>query len=386
MSAPSHNTPAPITEERKAFQNLNSLLMQSKEQIARALPRHLTPERLIRMAVTAFQRTPGLQKCSPISIVGCVIQAGELGLDLSGPLGQAYMVPYFNKHTRQQEAQFQIGYRGLVKLAFNSGKVSHFNAHEVCERDQFFFEYGTNQRLSHRPALTDRGDVIGYYSVLKMKDGSADFEFMSVEDINKHRDRYSKSADRQDSPWQTAFDEMAKKTVIRRLAKRAPVSAEMQAAAALDELGENGVPQGLGVGLEAPALPPPSPPVGNHSLRAPYKIPDEPRAGEAVTEMPEQLPDDEPEPVPVPQPTVEAEQEKPKPALSGDDQMALTDWIADTTDRIAKATRSIQLNTIAAEIQATTWTPAHVRQELVAACDKRNGELAPKAAKSRGQF
>jgi recombination protein RecT len=399
MSAPTPNTPAPVTAERKAFQTLNNLLQQSKEQIARALPKHMTPERLIRMAVTAFQRTPALQECSPLSIVGCVIQAGELGLDLSGPLGQAYMVPYFNKHTRQKEAQFQIGYRGLVKLAFNSGKVSYFNAHEVCENDSFYFEQGTSQRLVHRPVLVGRGEVIAYYSVIRMKDGASDFEVLSLEDVRKHRDRYSKSADRADSPWQTAFDEMAKKTVIRRLAKRAPVSAELQTAASLDEMAEVGVQQPLAIGLESPAALP-GPPVGNHSLRAPKNPEPQPYEAEPIDADYEvdgkPLPDPEPlapapggSPAPATSPTetilkaavANAEQQK---APSDEDQMALRDFVAEMTDRIKAAERSIHIGEIKTEIGAATWVPSHVRQELLTACDQRNAALAPK--KQRGQF
>lgn len=287
VPATTNGTKAKPPATRKPVDSFRALLLQSKEQIALALPRHLTPERMVRMAITAFQRTPALQKCSPLSIVGCVIEAAQLGLELTGPLGQAYMVPYFNKHTRQEEAQFQVGYRGFLKLAFNSGKVSYFNAHEVHANDFFVYEYGTNQRLVHKPALRDRGEVVAFYSVLRLKDGSSDFEVMSLEDVTAHRDRYSKASSPA-SPWNTAFNEMGKKTLIRRLAKRAPVSVELQSAAALDEYAEAGVPQGLALGLtvdEASSLPP----VGRASLRGP--APSAPPPDVVADDVP---PDDEP--------------------------------------------------------------------------------------------
>ena len=165
MSAPTqvtkpngNNLPAIPARAPTAVDTLHALLQRSKAQIALALPRHMTPERMIRVALTACHRSPALLECSPVSVLGCVIQAGELGLELTGPLGQAYMVPYWNKNTKQKEAQFQVGYRGLIKLAFNSSMVSYFNAHCVHENDAFEFNYGTSQRLKHTPSLTTRGD------------------------------------------------------------------------------------------------------------------------------------------------------------------------------------------------------------------------------------
>lgn len=229
---------------------LNELLQRARKQIEVALPRHLTAERMIRVAITAVSKTPALQECSPLSIVGCVIQSAELGLELSNPLGHAYMVPYRNKHTGQKEAQFQIGYRGLQELAYRSGRVSSFPAHVVFENDSFVFEYGTKPILKHKPTLSEPGPAKAVYAVIVFKDGSSDFEVMSVAQIEAHRKRYSKDS-RQDSAWNTAWDEMAKKTVIRRLAKRAPLSADIVRAAVADEYVEAGIGDYAGV-LSAP--------------------------------------------------------------------------------------------------------------------------------------
>jgi recombination protein RecT len=81
---------------------LSQLLERSKLQIARALPKHLTPERMMRMALTAYSSTPLLQQCNATTIIGCVVKASELGLELTGPLGHAYMVPRRNKKNNNQ--------------------------------------------------------------------------------------------------------------------------------------------------------------------------------------------------------------------------------------------------------------------------------------------
>jgi recombination protein RecT len=218
---------------------IRDLLDRSKGQIALALPKHLTPERMVRVAMTTVLKTPQLLECSPLSIVACVIQASELGLELSGPLGHAYLVPYFNKHTKQKEAQFQIGYRGLIDLAYRSGKVITFCSRVVYKNDKFRFAYGTEASIAHEPTLDDPGEPIAVYAVVKTKDGGVDFEVMSKTQIDAHRQRYSKQTSDY-SPWVTAWEEMAKKTPMRRLAKRVPLSVELVSAAVADEYGEVG--------------------------------------------------------------------------------------------------------------------------------------------------
>lgn len=213
---------------------IHNAIERAKPQIALALPKGLTPERITRAAWSLIQKTPKLQECTPRSIIAGIMQASELGLELSGVLGQAYLVPRYNSRLRCQEASFQVGFRGLIVLAFRSGLISFFNAHAVHERDAFDFEYGTRQRLYHKPAAGDRGEAIAYYAVFRTKDGSADFEVMSLAEVMRHRERYSPRG-KNDSTWDTNFAEMACKTCIIRLAKRAPISVELHSAAAQDE-------------------------------------------------------------------------------------------------------------------------------------------------------
>ncbi len=254
----------PAQKPARPIDTLRDLLEKSKGQLEMALPSHLTPERMIRVALTAVQRQQALLDCSPVSIVSCVMQAAELGLELTGPLGHCYMVPRWNGKTKCKDATFQVGYRGLIALAFRSGMVSHFNAHEVCANDSFAFAYGTDQYVKHVPSMEDRGPVIAYYATFRTKDGASDFEVMSRKDVEAHRDRYSKKPQFGEWVWETAFDEMAKKTVIRRLAKRAPLSSELIQAAVSDEYGEAAI--GAGGRPEQTIN---GPPVGRISLRPP---------------------------------------------------------------------------------------------------------------------
>jgi recombination protein RecT len=226
--------------------DLRGLLDKSKQHIAMALPKHLTAERMIRVAIAAYMQTPKLQECSPLSIVHCVVQSSQLGLELTGPLGEAYMVPYYNKDTRQREAQFQVGYRGFLSLAYRSGKVRTFCARVAYTNDVFRYTLGTDPKIHHVPAEGDQGDVRYFYSVLMLKGGGVDFEVMSKAAVDAHRMKYSKQ--REDgafNPWNTAYEEMGKKTLIRKLAKRAPMSVELVTAAVQDEYVEAGVPLSL---------------------------------------------------------------------------------------------------------------------------------------------
>lgn len=235
------------------------------KQLAAALPGHLKTAgpRYARCVLTEFQKNWQLTKCTAMSIFGCMIQAAQLGLEIGGPLGQAYMVPYGNKKLGmdpddpkypRKEAVFQIGYRGLAQLAHRSGMVKAAYAHIVCVNDQFDIALGTEPRVLHKPARTDRGAIIGAYAVVQYTNGGCDFEYMTKNEIEKHRDRYSKAAGKDDSPWKTAPEEMMKKTPFRRLMKRVPMATELQAAAMLDEYGEAGVGQQLHTLVNAEGL------------------------------------------------------------------------------------------------------------------------------------
>lgn len=196
---------------------------KSQGAIAKALPSTITSERFTRMATTAVTMNPDLGKCTPASFIGAMLQAAALGLEPNTALGQAYLIPYNNYKTQSKEAQFQIGYRGLIELAHRSGDFKSIEAHVVYENDEFEYEFGLEPKLKHKPAMKNRGDIVWVYAVYKLQSGGYGFEVMSKEDIDAHRKKYSKA---RTSPWDTAWEGMAKKTVIKQALKYAPLKSE----------------------------------------------------------------------------------------------------------------------------------------------------------------
>lgn len=201
--------------------------------IQKALPSVITPERFTRMVLSALSATPKLAECSPQSFLAAMMTAAQLGVEPNTALGQAYLLPYRNHG--QMECQFQLGYKGLIDLAYRSGEVSVIQAHTVYENDVFEYELGMDPKLRHVPAKSDRGDAVAYYAMFKTKDGGYGFEVMSVDDVQRHAQRYSKSYGSGSSPWRSNFDEMAKKTVLKRALKYAPLKSDFVRGVAQDE-------------------------------------------------------------------------------------------------------------------------------------------------------
>jgi recombination protein RecT len=221
--------------------NIRALLEQSKKQMTMALPKHLTADRLLRVAMTSIQRTPKLLDCTQQSLLACVMTCAQLGLEPDQFLGQAYLVPYGNVCT------LIPGYRGYIALARRSGEVQSVSSQVVYENDHFVLQYGIEEKLEHTPAEGDRGSVKGAYVVFKYKDGSYSFDYMAKGDIDKIRKR-SKAAN--DGPWVTDYDEMAKKTVIKRHVKLAPLSVEFAHAVALEDRANMGESQADLLGMD----------------------------------------------------------------------------------------------------------------------------------------
>ncbi|WP_418440569.1 recombinase RecT [Candidatus Allofournierella excrementavium] len=211
---------------------MRAYIAKMEGEIAKALPSVLTPERFTRITLSALSATPKLAETTPQSFLGAMMTAAQLGLEPNTPLGQAYLLPYKNKGVL--ECQFQLGYKGLIDLAYRSGQVSIIQAHAVHENDEFSYEYGLEPKLSHKPALRDRGEVTCYYAMFRTKDGGFGFSVMSKEDIQAHAERFSQSYGSDFSPWKTNFDEMAKKTVLKRVLKYAPLKSDFVKAAAAD--------------------------------------------------------------------------------------------------------------------------------------------------------
>lgn len=227
------------TQEQKSVQKsgkpstLRDYIKQMEGEIAKALPTVITPERFTRMVLTALSTDKKLELCTPQSFLGAMMTAAQLGLEPNTPLGQAYLIPYKNKGVL--ECQFQIGYKGLIDLAYRSGEVEIIQAQVVYENDEFDYELGLDPKLKHKPAKDNRGNPIYYYAIFKTKSGGYGFEVMSINDIKGHAKKYSQSYSSEYSPWQKNFDEMAKKTVLKRVLKYAPLKSDFVRAIAVDE-------------------------------------------------------------------------------------------------------------------------------------------------------
>lgn len=219
----------PAVDQKKVMQGL---ILSMKDEIKKALPSVITGERFTRMILTAMSNTPDLMNCDPKSFLGAMMQAAQLGVEPNTPLGQAYLIPYRNKGNL--ECQFQLGYKGLIDLAYRSGEVTIVQAHEVHANDKFEYSYGLDPKLEHIPAMIDRGDVIAYYAIFKTKSGGYGFNVASAEDIKAHAKKYSKSYNSAFSPWNTSFDEMAKKTVLKQCLKYAPLKSDFVRAVVAD--------------------------------------------------------------------------------------------------------------------------------------------------------
>ena len=218
----------PAQNQQAPQMSMKDWINKSQYAISKALPSAITPERFTRMATTAVTMNPDLGECTPSSFIGAMLQAAALGLEPNTPLGQAYLIPYNRKDRRTgkfyKEAQFQIGYRGLIELAHRSGEFMSIEAHIVYENDEFDYELGLEPKLRHKPALKNKGEMVWVYAVYKLQSGGYGFEVMSREDIEKHRDKYSQA--KSFSPWVTNFEAMAKKTVIKQALKYAPLKSE----------------------------------------------------------------------------------------------------------------------------------------------------------------
>lgn len=220
--------------DRKQPKTIAEWIEASKAEIAKALPKHITADRLARVALTTIRQNDKLKACNPLSLMSGIMQAAQLGLE-PGVLGHCYLVPYGN------EAQFIIGYKGMIDLMWRSGMYQTLYVQEICERDEYEIEYGSNPKLFHKPARSDRGKPIYYYLFAEYKNGGKFWHVMSIEEIEEHRAR-SRAAN--NGPWKTDYVAMCKKTVVRSASRWMPMSIELQRQIATDgsvktELSEN---------------------------------------------------------------------------------------------------------------------------------------------------
>lgn len=218
-------------ESQPAQPSMQQYIRQMEGAIKKALPSVMTPERFTRIVLSALSANPKLGSTTPQSFLGAMMTAAQLGVEPNTPLGQAYLIPYYNKGTL--ECQFQLGYKGLIDLAYRSGEISVISAQVVHENDDFSYSFGLNPELKHIPAKSERGEPTYVYAMFKTKDGGYGYEVMSIDDVRAHAKKYSKSYG--NGPWQTNFEEMAKKTVLKKVLKYAPLKSDFIRDMAQDE-------------------------------------------------------------------------------------------------------------------------------------------------------
>ena len=199
-----------------------------KLEVARALPKHLSADRFMRVAVTALTKTPKLAECDQASFFGSLLTLSQFGLEPDGR--RAHLIPFENRKRGVVECQLIIDWKGYVELAMRSGVVANLHADVVRVGD--LLEYSAGRLIAHVPHFLRRdadkpaeaGEVFAVYALANFRDGSSKCEVLSIDEVEGIRKR-SRASD--SGPWVTDFNEMAKKTAFRRLSKWLPLSPEV---------------------------------------------------------------------------------------------------------------------------------------------------------------
>lgn len=222
---PQDETTTEIAQAEEKPLSLKDSLLGRETQLKTLLPPQINAGRFMRIVFMQIQKNPKLLEATQDSVVASVMRAAEHGLIPDGRNGA--LVPFRNNKKQCMECQFMPMYQGLIDLARRSGMIADIFPATVCENDEFEFELGLNRKLVHKPAMSDRGKAILYYAVVQFTDGTTTFGPgpMTPEEINKIKKR-SKAAN--NGPWQTDFEAMAWKTVIKRVLKFCPASVELQ--------------------------------------------------------------------------------------------------------------------------------------------------------------
>lgn len=243
-----------IKSEKDRVVTVRDALARQKTTIVQAIPKFLSAERFMTLAFTAIQRNPKLLDAWMPSLLGAVVKAAQLGLEIDDVLGHAHLVPFKNSRENRTDVVLIPGYRGLMDLARRGRTVSTIDAHTVYTVDDFDYAYGSKPFIHHKPkwgkrhalpdGKTDIEAIKGFYAIARLRDGACQFWVLSLEETLEIRDRFSRGFQQDpQSPWVYHFDQMGEKSALRRLcAKRLPASPELLEAANLDDRAEAGVP------------------------------------------------------------------------------------------------------------------------------------------------
>lgn len=256
-------------QRRQPEPELVRLVKKMGPQMDKAVPSHLTGDRMARITLTALRVTPKLADCTKSSFLGAVMSAATLGLEVNTPLGHAYLIPFHSRKRGVTECQLIIGYRGMMEIARRSGVVRSIRAVVVRKCDRFEVTEGLNANLIHVPNTdqdSGHSPITHVYAVARLADGDPIFVWLTKAEVERRRGR---SLSKRGSPWDTDYEAMAKKTAVRALFPWLPQSTEvarLATAVALDEAADRGASQvrayspevvealdAVGVELEAPS-------------------------------------------------------------------------------------------------------------------------------------
>ena len=231
--------------------DMRDLIQANWPRMAAVLPKHIDPERMMQLAISTMNKNPKLLNCTAESVLGCLMTASSLGLepnDVNG-LGQAYIVPYGNTAT------YISGYRGLYKLALNSGEIQSITVEAVFDGDEFEYRMGDDAHITHVPDLNAEHsyeNLVCVYCITRLKNGGIQRTVMPKAEIEKRR---NVSKAKSSGPWKDWPVEMAKKTVIRAAAKTWPLSAEKSRAVDIASAADEQVGGSYGTFFEERIIP-----------------------------------------------------------------------------------------------------------------------------------
>lgn len=241
MSRPQHQQHGGGDQENRAIavqQNYKSIAQffsqdNVKSQIARALPRHMSAERMARVALIAISKNYKLMQCTPESLAKALTECSSYGLEPNGR--DIHLVPFWNSKKKAFEVQVIPDYKGLVQLMYRSGMVINVMPQAVRRKDEFDYKFGSGAFVTHRPADDDdRGPLTYAWAMAQLKGGGEPFVVLNKSQVTEHM-KASRGSDAEDSPWKTHPDAMWAKTALRVLAKFVPMSSEVLEAFHRDE-------------------------------------------------------------------------------------------------------------------------------------------------------
>jgi recombination protein RecT len=222
---------APVVQQKKqttaqptTFKGgLKDWFAKNRQSVESLLPNTLDFRRFARLTVEVLAQNPKLSAAQPLSLMLSIMKAAADGLEPDGR--KACIVPYGDHGVTK--AQYQRMYGGVIEHCYRTGQYKVITGGVVHANDEFEYARGfPENRLNHKPATGERGDVIGYWAGYQLVNGGYDFVYLPKEACLAHGRRYSKTFNNPDGPWQKNQDAMCLKTVLLQAVKYAPQSIE----------------------------------------------------------------------------------------------------------------------------------------------------------------